>query len=154
MGTGHVISVAHTGITVSDLDRSLAFFRDVLGQRVTERVHCQGEMFEKVTGVHGCEIDIAYVHLPNHTLELLCYSRPSDKLSSTLRPCDNGHLHLSFNVDDIDAVIASMRQAGFAPVAVVQTVPDGELAGARVIYTQGPDNLTIELMQLRASAIE
>jgi catechol 2,3-dioxygenase-like lactoylglutathione lyase family enzyme len=152
MSASHVTGVAHTGITVSDLDRSIAFFRDALGLPVTEKIHCTGEMFEQVTGVPGCVIDVVYVSLPNHTLELLCYSSPQDRTSSALRPCDNGHLHLSFNVDDIDAVIAAGRKFGFAPVNPVQTVRGGDHAGMRVIYTKGPDNLIIELMETRRQA--
>jgi catechol 2,3-dioxygenase-like lactoylglutathione lyase family enzyme len=141
----HITGVAHTGITVSDLDRSVAFFRDALGLEVSDKVHCTGDFFEQVTGVPGCVIDVCYVTVPNHTIELLCYSSPSDKTNSTLRPCDNGHLHLSFNVDDIDAVIAAGRACGFEPVNPVQTALDG----MRVMYTKGPDNLIIELMESR-----
>ena len=148
----HITSVAHTGITVSDLDRSIGFFRDALGLEVTDKVHATGEFFELVTGVPGCVIDVAYVTLPNHTLELLCYSSPGDKTSSGLRPCDNGHLHLSLNVDDIDAVIDAGRPYGFAPVNPVQTAPGGDHEGMRVIYTKGPDNLIIELMEARKGA--
>ena len=147
----HITSVAHTGITVSDLDRSIGFFRDALGLEVTDKIHCTGEMFEQVTGVPGCVIDVVYVNLPNHTLELLCYSNPADKTSSQLRPCDNGHLHLCFEVDDIDTVIAAGRWYGFEPVNPVQLVREGARAGTRVIYTKGPDNLIVELMELPAS---
>ena len=114
---------------------------------VSEKIPCSGELFEQVTGVPGCVIDICYVSLPNHTIELLSYSSPKDKTSSSLRPCDNGHLRLSLDVDDIDAVIAAGREYGFEPVNPVQTVPEGDLAGTRVIYTKGPDNLIIELME-------
>jgi catechol 2,3-dioxygenase-like lactoylglutathione lyase family enzyme len=148
MGSSHITSVAHTGITVSDLDRSIGFFRDALGLEVTDKIHGAGEFFEQVTGVPGCVMDVVYVTLPNHTLELLCYSNPSDKTSSSLRPCDNGHLHISLNVDDIDAVIAAGAKYGFAPVNPVQT----DRNGMRVIYTKGPDNLIIELMEARTAA--
>jgi len=151
MTTSHVTSVAHTGITVSDLDRSIGFFRDALGLEVTDKIHCTGEMFEQVTGVPGCVIDICYVTAPGHTIELLCYSSPPDRVSSALRPCDNGHLHLCFEVDGIDAIIAAGRRYGFEPVNPVQVVREGPRAGLRVIYTRGPDNLIIELMELPAA---
>jgi catechol 2,3-dioxygenase-like lactoylglutathione lyase family enzyme len=152
MVASHITSVAHTGVTVSDLDRSVAFFRDALGLEVSDPIHCTGEMFEQVTGVPGCVIDVVFVTLPNHTIELLCYSNPKDKANSTLRPCDNGHLHLSFNVDDIDAVIAAGRPFGFEPLNPIQTVKSGGFAGMRVMYTKGPDNLIIELMETRPTS--
>jgi catechol 2,3-dioxygenase-like lactoylglutathione lyase family enzyme len=144
---GRVTGVGHTGITVSDLDRATGYFRDVLGLPVSAPVVCRGELFEQVTGVPGCVIDICYVTAPGHTIELLCYSSPPDKTSSALRPCDNGHLHLCFDVDDIVAVIAAGRAYGFEPVNPVQVVGDGLHQGTKVIYTKGPDNLTVELME-------
>jgi catechol 2,3-dioxygenase-like lactoylglutathione lyase family enzyme len=142
-----VTGVGHTGITVSDLDRAIGYFRDVLGLAVSDPVVCSGELFEQVTGVPGCVIDICYVSAPGHTVELLCYSSPPDKTSSGLRPCDNGHLHLCFDVADIGAVISAGRAYGFEPVNPVQVVREGPHQGNKVIYTRGPDNLIVELME-------
>ena len=144
---GRVTGVGHTGITVADLDRAIGYFRDALGLPVSDPVVCRGELFEQVTGVPGCVIDICYVSAPGHTIELLRYSSPADKVSSRLRPCDNGHLHLCFDVDDIAAVIAAGRDYGFEPVNPVQVVRAGPRQGTKVIYTKGPDNLTVELME-------
>ena len=149
--SGRVTATGHTGITVSDLDNAIGYFRDALGLPVSAPIPCSGELFEQVTGVPGCIIDICYVTAPRHTIELLCYSSPPDKVSSGLRPCDNGHLHLCFEVDDIDAVIAAGRRYGFEPVNPVQVVREGPRVGTKVIYTSGPDNLIVELMELPAS---
>ena len=129
MSLGHITGVGHTGMPVSEVHAA------------------SGEMFEQITEVDGCVIDICFVTAPNHTIELLRYSRPQSKTTSTLRPCDNGHIHLCFDVDDIAAVIAAGRGYGFHPVNAVQIVPDGPLAGTKVVYTKGPDNLTLELME-------
>jgi len=145
--SGRVTGVGHTGITVSDLDRAAGYFRDALGLPVSAPVECRGELFEQVTGVPGCVIHICYVSAPSHTIELLCYASPAGQASSTLRPCDNGHLHLCLEVEDIAAVIAAGRRYGFEPVNPVQVVRDGPRRGTKVIYTQGPDNLTVELME-------
>jgi catechol 2,3-dioxygenase-like lactoylglutathione lyase family enzyme len=143
----HVTRVGHTGITVSDMRRAVGYFRDALGLEVSDPVPASGELFEQVTGVAECVIEIRFVTAPNHTIELLCYSSPPDKASSGLRPCDNGHLHLCLDVNDIEAVIAAGRQYGFEPVNPVQVVGQGPRAGTKVIYTRGPDNLTVELME-------
>lgn len=147
VSSARVTGVGHTGITVSDLDRAAGYFRNALGLPVSTAIRCSGELFEQVTGVAGCVIDISYVTAPNHTIELLCYARPADKASSGLRPCDNGHCHLCFDVDDISEVISAGREYGFEPVNPVQVVREGPRAGTKVIYTKGPDNLIIELME-------
>ena len=149
--SGHVTATGHTGITVSDLANATGYFRDALGLSVSAPIPCSGELFEQVTGVPGCVIDICYVTAPGHTIELLCYSSPPGKVSSGLRPCDNGHLHLCFEVGDIEAVIAAGRRYGFEPVNPVQVVREGPRAGRKVIYTRGPDNLIVELMELPAA---
>jgi catechol 2,3-dioxygenase-like lactoylglutathione lyase family enzyme len=142
-----IIGVGHTGITVSDLDRAVGYFRDALGLEVSEPVRGSGELFEQVTGVDGCVIDIRFVTAPGHTIELLCYSSPPGKASSGLRPCDNGHMHLCLDVDDIEAVIEAGRPHGFEQVNPVQVIAQGPRAGTKVVYTRGPDNLTVELME-------
>jgi len=148
--SSRVTATGHTGITVSDLGNATGYFADALGLAVSAPIPCSGELFEQVTGVPGCVIDICYVTAPGHTIELLCYSSPPCNVSSGLRPCDNGHLHLCFEFDDIDAVIAAGRRYGFEPVNPVQVVREGPRAGRKVIYTKGPDNLIIELMELPA----
>jgi catechol 2,3-dioxygenase-like lactoylglutathione lyase family enzyme len=54
-----VKSVAHTGITVRDLEASIAFWRDVLGFEVQRRMEMSGEFAEQVTGVPGAHFDLA-----------------------------------------------------------------------------------------------
>lgn len=147
MSPARVLSVGHTGITVSDLDRSVAFYRDVLGFPATDKRHLGGELAEQVTGVPGAEIDIVFVSAPGHTIELLQYLEPGDRRRSDLRPCDAGSFHLCFMVDDIDRVVESARTAGFEPVGPTATVHGGPRAGLRAIYTRDPDGVLLEFMQ-------
>jgi catechol 2,3-dioxygenase-like lactoylglutathione lyase family enzyme len=147
VSASHVTGVGHTGITVSDLSRTVSYFRDALGLEVSDPVTVGGELFEQVTGVDGCVIDICFVRAGNQAIELLSYSSPPDKVSSALRPCDNGHFHLCLDVDDIAAVIEAGRPHGFEPVNPVQVAAAGPRAGTKVIYLRGPDNLTLELME-------
>lgn len=147
MSESHVTGVNHTGVTVSDLGRAIRYFRDALGLPVSDPQPCRGPLFEQVTGVDGCVIDICYVTAPGHTIELLSYASPAGTRTSDLRPCDNGHTHLCFDVDDIETVISAGRPYGFEPVNPVQTVREGPRAGMKAVYTTGPDNVTIELME-------
>lgn len=137
--------VAHTGITVSDMGRTLAFFRDVLGFSVSPVTRHQGEDFARITGIADPVIDIAYVDAPGHKLEILHYLAPAEKVTSSLRPCDNGHLHLAFAVKDIDALTERVRGAGYIPVGSAPTVDED--GGIRGIYAYGPDGLVLEFME-------
>src|ERR1700733_2056426 len=98
MNQGKVTGVAHTGITTSDLDRSIRFFRDVLGMSVTEPALYDDPIMARITGIPEAVIRVAYVDFPGHRLELLEYLRPLQRRVSDLRPCDSGHLHVSLMV--------------------------------------------------------
>src|SRR2546423_12057740 len=101
-----VLAADHTGITVSDLERSLVFWRDVLGFELTHRAHQTGELAAEITGVPGAEISIAVVKAPGHKIELLEYHAPADRKQYVdLRPCDVGSVHVALTVDDLEAVL-------------------------------------------------
>ena len=57
-------SVWHTSWTVSDLDRSVAFYRDLLGFELVETKHRIGAFIEEVVGFDGAELKIATLRIP------------------------------------------------------------------------------------------
>ena len=112
-----IISADHTGITVSNLERSLAFWRDVLGFELSHTAHQKGELAQEITGVEGAEIKLAVLKTPGgHKIELLEYLAPADRKRANLRPCDVGSVHVALLVDDLDAVLDRLLpQAGKQP---------------------------------------
>ena len=144
-----IISADHTGITVSNLDRSLAFWRDVLGFELSHTAHQTGEMAKEITGVAGAEIKLAVLKAPGgHKIELLEYLAPPDrKKHIDLRPCDVGSVHVALLVHDIEAVLERIAASGWKAVGKPQTLQSGPNAGKRVIYVRDPDGTTIEFMQ-------
>jgi glyoxylase I family protein len=146
-----VIAADHTGITVSDLERSLAFWRDVLGFELSHRAHQTGELAAEITGVPGAEILIAVLKAPGHKIELLEYLAPPDRKQHVdLRPCDVGSVHVALTVDDLDAVLTTMAASGWKAAGRPQTLQTGPNAGKRVVYVRDPDGTTIEFMQAAA----
>src|SRR5256885_15218153 len=101
----HIIATDHTGITVSNLERSLAFWRDVLGFELSHRAHHTGKLASEVTGVPGAEISLAVLKVPGHKIELLEYHAPPGRKRADLKPCDVGSVHLALIVDNLDAVL-------------------------------------------------
>lgn len=137
----------HTGLTVSDIDRTLAFFHDVLGFEVTEKTRHSGRMTEQITGVPDAAMEIAFVELPGHRIELLQYLRPDNRRVSDLRPCDTGFAHLAFEVDDVDAVLEAIKAGGFEAVNPPASPETGPRKGGKVVYTRNPDGIVLELQQ-------
>ncbi len=144
-----IISADHTGITVSNLERSLAFWRDVLGFELSHTAHQTGKLAKEITGVTGAEIKLAVLRAPRgHKIELLEYLAPPDrKQHADLRPCDVGSVHVALLVDDLDAVLERIATSGWKAAGKPQLLKSGPNAGKRVVYVRDPDGTTIEFMQ-------
>jgi catechol 2,3-dioxygenase-like lactoylglutathione lyase family enzyme len=142
-----ILQADHTGITVRDLDASLAFWHDVLGFKLMYRARRSGAFAEQVTGVPGAEIEIAVLLAPGHKIELLHYLAPADRAHLKPRPCDVGSLHLALDVDDLDGAVRHIATVGWSAAGTPQTIEGGARNGTRVVYLRDPDGTTIELMQ-------
>jgi glyoxylase I family protein len=147
-----IIAADHTGITVSNLERSLAFWQNVLGFEFSHRAHQTSEMASEITGVPGAEIKLAVVKAPSgHKIELLEYLAPADRKKVDVRPCDVGSVHVAFTVDNLDAVLQKIAASGWKAAGKPQTLKTGPNAGKRVVYVRDPDGATIEFMELPSS---
>ena len=142
-----IIAADHTGITVATHDRSLAFWRDVLGFELSHRAHHTEDLASEVTGVPGAEISLVVLKGYRHKIELLEYLAPSDRKHVDLRPCDVGSVHIALIVDNLDAVLSAIAASGWKAAGKPQTLKTGPNAGKRVIYVRDPDGTTIEFMQ-------
>jgi catechol 2,3-dioxygenase-like lactoylglutathione lyase family enzyme len=143
-----IIAADHTGITVSNLERSLAFWRDVLGFELSHTTHQTGELAEEITGVAGAELKLGVLKAPGgHKIELLEYLAPTDRKHGNLQPCDVGSVHVALLVTDLDAVLDRIAASGWKAAGKPQTLKVGPNAGKRVVYVRDPDGTTIEFMQ-------
>jgi catechol 2,3-dioxygenase-like lactoylglutathione lyase family enzyme len=146
--SSQVLSAAHTGITVVDLERSLRFWRDTLGFEVALQASLSGEPLEQITGVRDGSIDFAILNIPGgHQLELVQYAAPPDRRRVRLRPSDVGSVHLSLFVSDMQAVIRAGAAAGWRAAGTPQTMRDGPATGATFEYLTDPDGTILELIQ-------
>jgi glyoxylase I family protein len=147
-----IISADHTGITVSNLERSLAFWRDVLGFELSHSAHQTGELAREITGVKGAELKLVVLKTPGgHKIELLEYVSPTNRKYVDHRPCDVGSVHVALLVDDLDAVLGRIAASGWQAAGEPQTLKTGPNAGKRVVYVRDPDGTTIEFMQTSCS---
>ena len=149
MSKFRITAADHTGITVSNLERSLHFWQNVLGFEFSHRAHQSGEMAEEITGVKGAELKLAVVKAPGHKIELLEYLAPPDrKQHIDVRPCDVGSVHVALIVDNLDAVLEKIVASGWRAAGKPQTLKTGPNAGKRVVYVRDPDGTTIEFMEM------
>lgn len=142
------VTLNHTGITVGDLDAAVRLFEDVFGFQVVSRAPRDPDIISRVIGVPGAQVEIAYMRNDSGaTVELLAYSSPEDRRTYKPRPCDIGSLHLGFNVDDIDAVLAKLHRHNAELMGDVVVIDAGPNKGSRIAYLRNPEGLVLELIQ-------
>jgi catechol 2,3-dioxygenase-like lactoylglutathione lyase family enzyme len=118
----NVRGLDHVSVTVADLDRSLAFYRDLLGLRVREAGEEGGGQMATIVGFPGVRFRYADVELGGgQILELLQYLEPAGTPIGQ-RTCDPGSGHIAFVVADIDEIHEELTRAGVtvrsAPVTI------------------------------------
>lgn len=141
-----IINVNHTSFTVSDLDRSISFYRNLLGLELISLTGRDPAFSEKVTGIPGANLKIAYLQAPGHRLELIQYLSPSgEKLDC--RTNNIGSAHLAFDVDNLPALYADLKAKGVQFKSEPLEVPAGPNKGTMAVYFTDPDGITLEFLQ-------
>jgi catechol 2,3-dioxygenase-like lactoylglutathione lyase family enzyme len=140
--------VHHSCITVSDLEQSIAFYRDTLGLELimTEESERSGDDRSKALGVARAKVKLAILRAGDAQVELIEYvtasGRPYDRNNN-----DVGAMHIAFQVEDIDAAYGRLLAQGVRFTAPPATIPAGPMAGWRWTYFFDPDGVSLEIIQ-------
>ncbi len=135
----------HVSITVADLERSLSFYRDLLGLRVRESGEDGGGQMATIVGLPGVRFRYADVELGNgQILELLQYLEPAGA-PITQRTCDPGSGHIAFVVSDIDETYAELTRAGVTVRSAPITIEGQEdSSNVRVTHSMNESAISTE----------
>jgi catechol 2,3-dioxygenase-like lactoylglutathione lyase family enzyme len=139
----------HAGYTVSDLDRSVAFYRDVLGCEVIATQEKQGGYLAAIVGYPDAHVRMAHLRVPGggHVIELFQYLAP-DGARADVEPHNVGASHLCFLVDDLQAVYEELVAQGVNSfVSPPVEVDTGINTGGFGVYLKDPDGITVEIFQ-------
>jgi catechol 2,3-dioxygenase-like lactoylglutathione lyase family enzyme len=105
--------IDHVGITVAQLDRSLAFYRDLLGMSVIGL--SDDEDVGAIVGIPGASARIADLDAGNgQILELLEYVSHAD--GHLDGPDTVGSCHLSLQIGELGSALSRLASAGFRPI--------------------------------------
>lgn len=137
-------SIAHTAISVADMERSLAFYRDLLGMKVEMDVESTSRKLGVIVGLPDAQSRIVMLNAGNQRIELFQYRAPvGESLPEDRRQCDNGLTHIAFNITDMDGMCAKLKEKGVEFYSEVQTMG----REMRVVYFKDPDGVTLEFME-------
>jgi catechol 2,3-dioxygenase-like lactoylglutathione lyase family enzyme len=142
-----VVSVA---LTVSDADRSIRFYTEVLNFRViADRVASRSET-EALTGISGTRTRQVALQLGDEQIELLQFlDRPGRPAPREMRSNDRWFQHVAIIVRNMDSAYAVLEQAGVehvssAPQTLPATIPAA--AGISAFYFRDPDGHPLEIL--------
>ncbi len=140
------MDIHHVGLTVSDLDRSLAFWRDALGMETVMEQEKEGGYLEAIVRERGAHVRMAHLAFREGgtRVELFQYLAPAGGHVSG-RPADVGFAHVCVTVDAVEPVLARLVLAGGRPFSEVIEVDTGANAGTRCVYLRDPDGHVVEL---------
>ncbi len=144
---GVVSAFRHTGIVVTDTERSLGFYRDLLGLSVVRELEESGAYLETLLTVPHARVRTIKLSIDGTTpcLELLQFpSHPATAPAS--RPVYAvGPSHVAFSVSDVEAVYRRLSKAGVSFTAPPQRSPDGAV---KVTCCRDPDGVMVELVEV------
>jgi catechol 2,3-dioxygenase-like lactoylglutathione lyase family enzyme len=138
-------SVRHVGVVVSDLDASLAFYRDLLGLEPLRELDESGPHLDAMLALEGVRVRTVKLRAPggDTLVELLHFAAPPAE-PRVPRLAETGPTHLAFTVDDLDTLHARLVAAGVRFNAPPQASPDGL---AKVAFCLDPDGTPLELVE-------
>ena len=147
--TGAIVGFFHGGISVSDLDRALGFYRDELGLHVLAQRDATDDYLRRMHQLPFQVVRMAFLTIPNSTtvIELLEY-RGIDVNKPNYIPMDPGTGHVCFLVEDIHALFDRLQAAGHRSRSVAPVeITAGPNRGAWAVYFEDPDGYPVEFIQ-------
>ena len=139
----------HVSVTVSDMERSLGFYCDLLGLKEVERHRLEGETISKMAGKPDVIMEVVRLEAPETPgvmLDLQQYVTPESKVSDA-QLGDVAHSHFCFGVPDVWAAYRDLKAKGVEFVSEPVSF-DLEWGIVYVVFFKDPDGFVLELMQV------
>jgi catechol 2,3-dioxygenase-like lactoylglutathione lyase family enzyme len=143
------------GYSVSDLDRAVRFFTEVLDfTRVPGEREIAGEAWERLAGVFGLRARVATLRLGDEEVELTEYLAPRGRpIPVDMRGNDRTFQHVAIVVSDMARAYRKLRDARVAHASTgPQRLPDWnpDAGGIEAFYFRDPDGHFLELIAFPA----
>jgi len=138
----------HVGISVRNLQRSIAFYRDMLGMQVVGEGDFSGEQYEQILALPQVRGRAAMLECDGLRIELFEFVTPDPGRADPARPVsDHGISHFCIEVAEVAPLYERLRACG-----VSFHCPPLRFGGARATYGRDPDGNVFELLQIQDPA--
>jgi catechol 2,3-dioxygenase-like lactoylglutathione lyase family enzyme len=146
-----VTAVDSVGMTVSDMDRALAFYTSVLPFEKVSDIEVAGRDYELLTGVFGARLRVVRLRLGDESIELSEFLAPKGRpIPPDVRPNDRVFQHIAIIVSSMETAYARLRKAGVEHASTgPQTLPswNPNAGGIKAFYFRDPDRHFLELLE-------
>ena len=149
-------AIDHINIVVSDLERSVKFYTELLGFELLNKVNLEGEWIDEIVGLKGVVAEVVFIIAPEGEprIELLSYKTPKGEAISPNSMANTiGLRHIAFRVDDINAMANRLKDAGVKllsdPIQVPETVLPPEAGRKSLCYFHDPDGVLLEIAEYK-----
>ncbi|MDA0977598.1 MAG: VOC family protein [Proteobacteria bacterium] len=143
-----ITRVNHTGISVSDMERSLTFYRDLLELEVIfDSDVPENTRLSEVVGMKQATGRVVWLRAGDTMIELWQWDTPRGRaLPDDYIPADKGVTHFALQTDDVNSLYLKVVEAGYPANS-----PPRDLGLHLTTYIKGPDDEIIEILEDRAT---
>lgn len=146
-----VTAVDTIGMTVSDMDRAVRFYTDVLSFEKQSDIEVAGREYELLTGVFGARMRVVRMRLGDESIELTEYLTPRGRpIPADMRPNDRTFQHIAVIVSDMRQAYERLRARNVTHGSTgPQRLPDWNpnAGGISAFYFRDPDQHFVEVLQ-------
>lgn len=138
----------HIGLTVKNLERSIAFYRDIAEMQEGESLEVQSPAFDRLTNNPGAKLKVIYMQAGSFLLQLIEYVAAGGT-TLDLHHHNVGSPYISLYVADVEAKYRQLTSRGDVTITsdIIQIAPN-----MRSFYTEDPDGVPVEFLQLTGEA--
>ncbi len=142
-----VQNFAHFGICVADPERSMRFYRDLLGFKPLTKLVVADEDSARLVGLENLELHSRFLERDGVRIELLHYISPGHEDGPVPRPMNcRGLTHMALRVEGLTEMLEQLEAEGFDMIKSSHVKhPD---FGVEVIFVLDPDGVTVELIEM------
>jgi len=136
----------HIGISVTNIEKSLIFYRDMLGLKIQRTMNEKGTFINKILANSDVDVKTIKLSVNNNTtlIELLEFKKP--KPSAKKINIENiGASHVAFTVYDLEKCYKILSNKGVKFKSIPQISPDSY---AKVAFCEDPDGIPVELVEV------
>jgi len=138
-------NIRHFGIVVSDIEKSLHFYRDLLGFRIKIDALEQGDFIDTILGLKNVKVRTIKMFAPDgNFIELLSYQSHKGRKMENKEIFGIGASHVAYTVANLDKEYQRLKEKGVQFIAPPQVSPNKK---ANVAFCYDPDGVPVELVE-------